>query len=271
VSTHPGSSSGSGGPAVRRPVVRCPAVRCPVTWDGRRGSGRLLSTRPASSPLVSTVRCPTRPGAHPSGVQSAGVRPSVRTRPSSPHTGRGRWDQAGGAGQPSPQEPVEVPWLPCRRAARSTAQQAWGGRRCRGRMLVSGVAGGLAGWVRAAAAALDRLSDQAGQAGGQSTRGWRRRCGTGAGCGARWPRLPRGCHPVLGARPRCVVVVEADARVGGPGGRWACRLGSGAAQRGPGWQRALSARCLQRCELRGWVVGLPGLEPRTSSLSAKCR
>jgi hypothetical protein len=27
----------------------------------------------------------------------------------------------------------------------------------------------------------------------------------------------------------------------------------------------------QRGDLRGWVVGLPGLEPPASSLSAKCR
>jgi hypothetical protein len=38
-------------------------------------------------------------------------------------------------------------------------------------------------------------------------------------------------------------------------------------QRGPGRQRALPARCRQRCDLREWVVGLPGLEPGTSSLS----
>ncbi len=38
-------------------------------------------------------------------------------------------------------------------------------------------------------------------------------------------------------------------------------------QRGPGWQPALPARGRQRSDLRGWLVGLPGLEPGTSSLS----
>jgi hypothetical protein len=38
-------------------------------------------------------------------------------------------------------------------------------------------------------------------------------------------------------------------------------------QRGPSPQRALPARCRLRCDLRRWVVGLPGLEPGTSSLS----
>jgi hypothetical protein len=38
-------------------------------------------------------------------------------------------------------------------------------------------------------------------------------------------------------------------------------------QRGPSRQRALPARCRQRCDLRRWLVGLPGLEPGTSSLS----
>jgi hypothetical protein len=41
-------------------------------------------------------------------------------------------------------------------------------------------------------------------------------------------------------------------------------------QRGPSRQRALPARCQQRCDLRRWVVGLPGLEPGTSSLSGFC-
>jgi hypothetical protein len=41
-------------------------------------------------------------------------------------------------------------------------------------------------------------------------------------------------------------------------------------QRGPGWQRALPARYRQRCDLQEWLVGLPGLEPGTSSLSGFC-
>ena len=38
-------------------------------------------------------------------------------------------------------------------------------------------------------------------------------------------------------------------------------------QRGPGWQRAFPACCRQCSDLRRWLVGLPGLEPGTSSLS----
>ena len=41
-------------------------------------------------------------------------------------------------------------------------------------------------------------------------------------------------------------------------------------QRGPGSQRVLPACCRQRSDLRRWLVGLPGLEPGTSSLSGIC-
>jgi hypothetical protein len=216
VSTHPGSSSG-----VRRsgrPVSSRPVSGHLVSSSGVRRSGRLVSTRPASTRLVSSPSSVQPSAVHPSGVQPAGVRPSVRTR-LSPPTLDGRWDQAGAAGGNRHRRNRSSPGgLPCRGAARSTVQQAWGARRCRGRTLVSGVGGGLAGWVRAAEAARDRLSDQAGQAGVRSARGWRRRGGHGSrrqrevAAAAAW--LPSWA----GWRPRWVVVMGPAARVGGSGG-----------------------------------------------------
>jgi hypothetical protein len=118
------------GPAVRLSGVQ--PVRCPVTWGRRPGvrrSGRLLSTRPMSSPLMSTRPVSSR-------LVSAPVGPDASV---SSHTGRWRWDQAGAAGQPSPQEPVEVP-VGCRAVERlgRRPRRLGGGRRCRGRALVSG-------------------------------------------------------------------------------------------------------------------------------------
>ena len=100
---HPsGSSSGIG----------CPAVWCPA----RPGSGHSGSS--------SRVRRSGRLLSGPSGVQPSAVHPSGVSRPvssrllSAPvwlvasvssHLRRWRWDQVQAAGQPSPQQPVEVP------------------------------------------------------------------------------------------------------------------------------------------------------------------
>jgi hypothetical protein len=113
------------------------------------------------------------------------------------------------------------------------------------------------------------LGDQAGQAGVGSARRGRRR----GGHTCRRPHAVAAPDAWLassaGARPRWVVVAEPDARVGGPGGVTEVPAGMGARpQRGPSRQRARPARCRQRCDLRRWLVGLPGLEPGTSSLSA---
>jgi hypothetical protein len=130
----------------RRPGSGCPAVRCPVTW-GRRPErpavGRLLSTRPASSRLLSI----------PCGVQPSGVcpRPSGRVRilppqavalgtqveeaetratlPTSGWSGGGRWRTRaaglGGCGR-RPRLPAERPGRPGRRAERpSQAAARW--------------------------------------------------------------------------------------------------------------------------------------------------
>jgi hypothetical protein len=108
-------------PAVQPSGVR--PVRCPVTWvrrPGVRRSGRLLSTRPVSTP--SSVRpC----GVHPSNLQPAGVRPVGPDASVSSHTGRWRWDQVGAAGARHHGNGLSPGGLPRRRAARSTAQQAW--------------------------------------------------------------------------------------------------------------------------------------------------
>jgi hypothetical protein len=79
VSTHPDV-------VVRGPAVQ--SVRCPVPW-GRPGSGRLLSTRPVSSRLL-----------------SAPVRPDASV---SSHVRWWRWRPGRCGGQPSPQGRVEVP------------------------------------------------------------------------------------------------------------------------------------------------------------------
>jgi hypothetical protein len=228
-----GSSSGSDGPAVWCPPVQRPPVRCPpVRW--------------------SAGCCPP---------------PSVRTRPSRPTSGGGVGDQAGAAGNRHHRVGSRSLWAPRRRAARSTAEQAWG-RRCRGRALSSRDVGGRPGpgWVRAAARTRRATRRARPACGAPVAGGARAREQAG---GTRWPRLPHSCRPVLGGRPRCVVVVEPAARVGGLKGPMAVPTGIDVRpQRGPRWQRPLPARCRQRCDLRECGVGLPGLEPGTSSLSA---
>jgi hypothetical protein len=92
--------SGSGGPAVQCLAVWCPA--CPA----RPVSGRLVSTRPASSRLLSA--------------------PSVRTRPSRPTSGSGVGDQVEAAGNLHHRNVSRSGGLPRRGAARSTAEQAHG-------------------------------------------------------------------------------------------------------------------------------------------------
>jgi hypothetical protein len=257
------------GVVVRGPAVRPSGVqplRCPVTWFVVRGSG---------GPAVCCHPSGVQPsGVHPSGVQPSGVQPAgvhprrrsgrVRLLPHRTVTLGPGWC---GGGNRHRRNRSRSRWLPCRRAARSTAQQAWGGRRCRGRASVGGGVAGRPGPGGMRAARPRVPAERPGRPGRRAERPcWRRREGTGAGCGARWPHLPRGCRPVLGARPRCVVVVEPAARVGGPRGDDGLAGGMGVRpQRGPGWQPTLPARCRQHSDLRRWVVGLPGLEPGTSS------
>jgi hypothetical protein len=133
----------------RRPGSGCPAVRCPVTW-GRRPErpavGRLLSTRPASSRLLSI----------PCGVQPSGVRP----RPS----GRVRILPPQAVALGTQVEEAET------RATLPTSGWSGGGR---WRTRAAGLGGGRGG--RACP-----LSDQAGQAGAPSAPRRRLRGGHGS-------------------------------------------------------------------------------------------
>ena len=186
----------------RRPVSSCPAVwcaarpvsspvRCPVTWVRRPGSGG-----PA-------VRCPPvqRPAVWCPPVQRPALRcppPSVRTRPSPPTSGGGVGDQMGRRGN-----------LHHGNGSRSRGGRAVErlGQRAEAWMTRATLLGSRVGrWVSAAdPAGLGEggggracpLPDQAGQAGVRSARGWRLRCGHGAGGSARLPHRWRGCRPGL--------------------------------------------------------------------------
>jgi hypothetical protein len=224
VSTHPVPSSGSGCPAVwcAARLVSSPSgvqpVRCPVTWVRRPG------------PMGPAVWCPP--------VQRPALwcpPPSIRTRPSPPTSGGGVGDQMGATGQPAPRERVEVPVAA---APSSGSVNGRGlddrGRRYRGRALVGGMsAADPAGLGEGGGGRACPLSDQVGQAGVRSARGWRLRCGHGAGCSARLPHRWRGCCPGLGA-----TTVGGCRGAWGPGGRarqgrWACRRGWAAAPARP--------------------------------------
>jgi hypothetical protein len=147
LSTHPVSSSGirQCSPSGVQPV------RCPVTWGRRPGSGGPDGwCPPVQRPALRCppVRCP--PLRCPACLVSA---PSVRTRPSPPTSGGGVGDQAGAAGHPSPQEPVEV-LVGCRAVERLGRRPSRPGGRATlpgSRVGQWGVAGGLAGLGAAAA------------------------------------------------------------------------------------------------------------------------
>jgi hypothetical protein len=251
-------------PAVQPSSVRPSGVRPsgvqPVRCPAGPVSSRPVSSRPVSSRPVSSRPVSGR-------LLSASVRPDASSRP----------PQAAAVGtrsvrrQPSPPERVESRWAAASWSGSMTAEQARTRAMLPGSRWLVGSVRTRARWVRRAAA-LDRLSDQAGQTGVRSARGWRLRGGHGSrlqregAAAAGW--LPSGAE----WRPRWVVVMGPAARVGGSGradGR-AGRMGV-RPQRGPAWRRALPARYQQRCDLREWLVGLPGLEPGTSSLSAITR
>jgi hypothetical protein len=249
-----GSSSGirlssravSARPVSARAVSARPVSGYPGLSSGVRRSGRLLSTRPVSTPSA--------------------VHPSVRVASVSPIAGGGVETRSRRPGNPHHRNGSRSLWRPPRRANGSTDQQAWGRRRRRARAVVSG------GRWRTRAP------------------GW---------CGRRRSRVPaarpgrprrRAEPPVAGglrrgqgSRPRRELAAAAawlpsSGWVGDHGEWWpwrrpvrvATRSGAGGGmrvrpQRGPGWQRALPARCRQRCDLGGWLVGLPGLEPGLAS------
>jgi hypothetical protein len=198
-------------------------VRCPVTWVRRPGSGGpdgLVSTRPASSRPASSRPVSSRPVSASVGPDASG----------SSHTGRWRWgpDECGGA-TCTTGTGRGPGGLPRRRAARASASRPGAGDAAEvARWSVGSLAAGP-GWVRCGAAARDRLSDQAGQAGVRSARGWRRE-GTGAGR-RREVAAPAVWLPLLGW-------VATTVR----GRRGACRPG----RRGPEGPMGLPA---------GWACG----------------
>jgi hypothetical protein len=219
-------------------------------------------------PGCPAVRCPARPVSSPSGVQPSGVRRrrsgrvrlvshqavAVGDRPrrhSHPHHGNGsrsRWAAASSSGSG-------------RRPSRPGR-----GRRRRGHPGSAGLSVADPGRVGCGRRPRLTLASRAGQAGVRSARRRRLREGTGGGRTGREAALLG-----MGGRPRYVVVVAPAAWVDGPGGADGLAGGMGVRpQRGPGWQRAFPACCRQRSDLRRLLVGLPGLEPGTSSLSGFC-
>jgi hypothetical protein len=224
---------------VARPDGICPAS-LPPPFSGRASSPwstlpghqpwrrwtvgvqRGVSTHPdvvVRGPAVQSVRCPVRPVSGHLGSSSS-VQPSaVRPRPS----GRVRLVPRQVVAlatrpvrrAPSPQGRVEVPvggravgrlgrW-PSKPGGDAAEVARWA--------VGMSVADPGPGWVRAAARTR-RATRRARPACGAPVAGGAR-AQEQAG-GARWARLPHSCRPVLGARPRCVVVVEPAARVGGP-------------------------------------------------------
>jgi hypothetical protein len=168
------------GPAVQPSGVQpvwCPArplsspsgVRSPGFVVRVRRSGRLVSTRPASGRVVST--CPAS-----SPLVSAPLRPDASV---SSHLRRWRWGPDGCGGATCTTGTVEVPVAA---APSSGSVNGRGlddrGRRYRGRALVGGMsAADPAGLGEGSGGRACPLSDQVGQAGVRSARGWRLRCG----------------------------------------------------------------------------------------------
>jgi hypothetical protein len=245
---------------------RCPAwgVHHPVSASGVRPSG-------VRSPGWSSRGSGGRPSAvQPSGVQPSGVcsRPSGRVRLLS-CSGGGGGDQ-GRAGRPTVATGTGGGPGGCQ--AVDGSSDGRGGRDAGDAAEVALVSGRwLADPGRRVGWGPRRPCLPAEQPGRPGRRSERPSRAAARWAGCRLQRQVAACRVAgvlgLGARPRWVVA-EPDARVGGPGGTTGGAGGMGVRpQRGPGRQRARPARCWQRSALRRWVVGLPGLEPGTSSLS----
>jgi hypothetical protein len=213
------------------------------------------------------------PAVQPSSVQPVRCPPRVRPDASvSSHLRRWRWDQVGAAGNLQHGNGSRSGWA----AAPSTGSVDGGGgldagdaaegpRRSVGLLVAD--SGRVVG--RAAAVALDRYpARQARPACGAPVAGGRarareqtaaRRCRTGRVAAVLgWVRGDYGAWLWWGLPSGWT----------GPEGPMGVPVGMGVRpQRGPGSRQARPARCRQRSDLRCWVVGLPGLEPGTSSLS----
>jgi hypothetical protein len=219
-------------PPVQRPAVCCPPVRCPAVW------------------------C---------------LPPSIRTRPYLPLR-RWRWRPGRGGRATVTTGTGGDPVAAGRRRLDQRVQEAGTRATLPSRVGQWEVGGGPGppGWVRAAAAALARCATrQAKPAIGAPSR--RLRCGLGS-------RLQREVAAPAAWLPSSGWVRDHGAWSSpsltpgwaDPEGPLDAPAGIGVRpQRGPSRQPALLARSRQRSDLRRWVVGLPGLEPGTSSLSAK--
>jgi hypothetical protein len=222
---------------IRRPGSGCPAVRCPVTW-GRRPAGpavgRLLSTHPASSRPLSTRPVSSR-------LVSAPVGPDASVSSHAQAVAFGDQVEEAGTRAMLPKSGWSVGgrWGPGRRVGcgprrpRLTAERPGRpGRRAERPSRAAArwarvQAAARGGGTRRVAAILGWVRDHGGWSSPSLTPGWAA------------PEGPLEVPARMGVRP----------------------------QRGPSRHRTRPAGCRQRSDLRRWVVGLPGLEPGTSSLS----
>jgi hypothetical protein len=253
----------------RGPGSGCPAVRCPVTW-GRRPEGpalgRLLSTRAVSSRLLSTRAVSSCMVS--SRLVSAPC-PSGRVR-LLPCSG-GSVGDSGRAGRATVTTGTGGGPGGCRVVDGSIDGREAGTRAtlARSRWSLGGRSGpGPPGWVWAAAAALPtQRPGRPGRRGERSSRAaarWAREQAAARG----WRHRTRGWRPRAGGDHGGWSSPSLTPGWAAPEGSLEVPAGMGVRpQRGPSRQRARPARCRQRCDLRRWVVGLPGLEPGTSSLS----
>jgi hypothetical protein len=173
-----------------------------------------------------------------------------------------------------PQERIQVRWTAASSSGSGRRPSRPGHRRRRrGHPWSAGLSAADPGRVGCGRRPRLTLAFWAGQAGVPRARDRRRRCGHGrrpqrevAAPATRRPSQAGWATTVRGGRGAC--------RPYGRAWRGAMGLPAGMGVRpqgGPGWQRAFPACCRQRSELRRWLVGLPGLEPGTSSLSAITR
>jgi hypothetical protein len=263
--------------ARRRSPVSTHAVSThPVSASGIRLSSRPLSGHLGSSSSGSGARPsavhPSTSAVHPVRCPAVWCLPlSVRTRPSPPMLRRWRWGP-GRAGRATLTTRTGGGPGGCR--AVDGSSNGRGGREpgdaadvalVRGRWLADPGAGVGAGRGGRACP----LSDQAGQADARSAPRRRVRGGHEGQAAARGGGSGRVAGVLGWGRDHggwsspSLTAGWAD-----PEGSLEVPAGMGVRpQRGPSRERALPALCRQHWDLRRWVVGLPGLEPGTSSLS----
>jgi hypothetical protein len=216
-------------PPVRCPPVRCPPVRCPPVRCPAVRPDASVSSHAQAVAVGTRSRWPGdrdhRNGWRPQGLPGR-RRPDRRSR----RPGRGRRcpsrvGQWKVGGGPGPPG-----WCGPRRPRLTTERPGRPGRRPERPSRAAALwareqAAARGGGIRRVAAVLGWVRDHGAWSSPSLTPGWAD------------PQGPLEGPAGMGVRP----------------------------QRGPSWQPALPARCRQRSDLRRWVVGLPGLEPGTSS------